>query len=109
MRRGGRRAPRDRGGRGGGAAQAVLSNARRHAPGCATELVLDWTEDAATLTGTTAVASRSSTGGSNAGGGRGLPGLRERVDALGGTADWAVHDGAFVVTARVPRVGAVHS
>jgi len=85
------------------AAQEVLSNARRHAPGCATELVLDWTVDAATLTASTPLASGAPGSGSGSGGGRGLVGLRERAEAVGGTADWGVRDGAFVVTARVPR------
>jgi len=83
------------------AAQEVLSNARRHAPGCATELVLDWTVDAATLTASTPLVSGAPESG--AGGGRGLVGMRERVEAVSGTAEWGVHDGAFAVTARVPR------
>lgn len=89
------------------AAQEVLSNARRHAPGSATTLVLAWTPDAATLTATTPLGSGapgSGSGGSSSGGGRGLLGLRERVDAVHGSADWTVRDGAFVVTARVPRL-----
>ena len=83
------------------AAQEVLSNARRHAPGCATALDLTWTPDAAALTASTALASGAP--GSGSGGGRGLVGLRERAEAVGGTAEWGVRDGAFVVTARVPR------
>jgi signal transduction histidine kinase len=83
------------------AAQEVLSNARRHAVGEPTALSLDWAPDAVTLTASTPLASGAP--GSSTGGGRGLVGLRERVAALGGTASWAVHDGAFVVTAQVPR------
>lgn len=83
------------------AAQEVLSNARRHAPGSATALVLAWTPNEATLTATTPLASGAPSSG--AGGGRGLPGLRERVEAAHGSADWSVRDGSFVVTARVPR------
>jgi signal transduction histidine kinase len=83
------------------AAQEVLSNARRHAPGSATDLVLAWTSDAATLTATTPLGSGAPSSGP--GGGRGLSGLRERVEAVQGSADWSVHAGAFVVTARVPR------
>ena len=89
------------------AAQEVLSNARRHAPGSATALVLDWTPDAATLTATTPLGSGAPSSGP--GGGRGLPGLRERVEAVHGSADWLVRDGAFVVTARVPRLHEVRS
>ena len=85
------------------AAQEVLSNARRHATGRTTTLALVWTPEAATLTATTPLAFGSAPSGS--GGARGLAGLRERVEALGGTADWAVHDGAFVVTARIPLGG----
>lgn len=90
-----------------GAAQEVLSNARRHAPGSAIVLDLAWNPDAATLTASTPLAAGA--GSVGAGGGRGLPGLRERVEAVHGTADWAVRDGAFVVTARVPRRDAVRS
>jgi len=87
------------------AAQEALSNARRHAPGQTTALDLAWTVDAATLTASTPLASGAPSPGSasGSGGGRGLAGLRERMDALGGTADWAVRGGDFVVTARVPR------
>lgn len=89
------------------AAQEVLSNARRHAPGQTTALDLAWTPDAATLTAATPLAPGALSSGS--GGGRGLAGLRERMKALGGTADWRLRDGAFVVTARVPRVHEVLS
>ena len=95
------------------AAQEALSNARRHAPGEASALGLTWTRDAATLTVTTPLASGApgsgSGSGSGSGGGRGLAGLRERAEALGGTADWSVRDGSFVVTARVPRAAEVRS
>ncbi len=83
------------------AAQEVLSNARRHAPGEPTELALHWAPDAVAFTASTPVA--AGTPVSSPGGGRGLLGLRERVEALGGRADWVVRDGAFEVTAEVPR------
>jgi signal transduction histidine kinase len=35
--------------------------------------------------------------------GRGLPGLRERVRAVGGATDWSVADGAFALRVVVPR------
>ncbi len=89
------------------AAQEALSNARRHAPGETTALDLAWTADAATLTASTPLASGAPS--SSSGGGRGLAGLRERMDALGGTADWAVRGGDFVVTAWVPRVETARS
>ena len=82
------------------AAQEALSNARRHAPEQSTSLELAWHPDAATLTASTPLAVGAPP--SSPGGGRGLAGLRERMQALGGTADWAVRDGAFVVTSTVP-------
>ena len=86
------------------AAQEALSNARRHAPGRQTSLTLTEGPDATTLVAATPLP-RDPTPAPNsgAGGGRGLVGLRERVTALGGTAEWGVHDGVFVVTATVPR------
>jgi signal transduction histidine kinase len=89
------------------AAQEVLSNARRHAPGTTTQLALEWSPDAAALTAATPVV--AGTPPQSPGGGRGLAGLRERVEAVGGTADWGVRDGEFVVTARVPQGLEVHS
>jgi signal transduction histidine kinase len=87
------------------AAQEALSNARRHAPGSVTTLSLMWATDAATLAVTTPLSTgaHASTPAAGPGGGRGLTGLRERVEALDGRADWAVRDGSFVVKAEVPR------
>jgi signal transduction histidine kinase len=84
------------------AAQEALSNARRHAPSRQTDLTLTEEPDATTLVAATPL-SREPTPASGAGGGRGLAGLRERVTVLGGTAEWGVRDGVFVVTATVPR------
>jgi len=84
------------------AAQEALSNARRHAPGQPTALSLEWGSDSVTLTATTPLADDIDGRPSSAGGGRGLAGLRERMEALGGSAQWAVREGAFVVTAQVP-------
>ena len=83
------------------AAQEALSNARRHAPGQATALSLEWRSDAVTLTATTPLVDDID-GSSSAGGGRGLTGLRERMESLGGSAEWEVREGAFVVAAQVP-------
>ena len=82
------------------AAQEALSNARRHAPEQPTSLGLTWGPDAVTLSASTPLAVGAPP--SSPGGGRGLAGLRERMEALGGTADWAVREGAFVVTSTVP-------
>lgn len=84
------------------AAQEALSNARRHAPGMPTALTLHSSTDAATLVASTPLVA-GLLASSSAGGGRGLTGLRERIEALGGSAEWAVRDGSFVVTAEVPR------
>jgi len=83
------------------AAQEVLSNARRHAPGMPTELSLHWTPTDVAFRASTALA--PSAPASPAGGGRGLVGLSERMAALGGSATAGVRDRAFVVEARVPR------
>ena len=83
------------------AAQEVLSNARRYAPGVPTELVLDWTPTAVAFRATTALAAGAPR--TSAGGGRGLTGLQERMTALGGTATAGVRGRSFVVEARIPR------
>lgn len=90
------------------AAQELLSNARRHSPGQPTTLALAWGPDAASLTASTPLlrstpASGSGSGALPGGGGHGLLGLRERVQALGGVADWGAEGGVFVVRAEVPR------
>jgi len=89
------------------AAQEVLSNARRHAPGQPTALSLEWGSDSVTLTATTPLVDDIDGRKSSAGGGRGLAGLRERMESLGGSAQWGVREGAFVVTAQVPLVNKV--
>ena len=83
------------------AAQEVLSNARRYAPGVPTELSLDWTASDVGFRATTALAPGAPR--VSAGGGRGLTGLQERMTALGGTATVGVRGKAFVVEARIPR------
>jgi signal transduction histidine kinase len=86
------------------AAQEALTNARRHAPGQPTDITLTEDPDATTLVAVTPL-SLEPTPASGAGGGRGLTGIRERVAALGGTAEWGVRDGVFALTATVPRGG----
>ncbi len=82
------------------AAQEALSNARRHAPGVRTDLVLGFEPDTAALAARTPPSDHPSGGG---GAGRGLAGLRERASAAGGEASWRLADGGFVVDVRVPR------
>lgn len=82
------------------AAQEALSNARRHAPGVRTDLVLDFEQDTAALAARTPPSDRAAgTGGA----GRGLTGLRDRALAAGGEASWRLADEGFVVDVRVPR------
>jgi len=83
--------------------QEGLSNVARHAPGAATEIA--WTETPAergirirNTAPTQAVAARAD------GGGHGLRGMRERVEAMGGTVAAAVTgDGGYVLQARISR------
>ena len=81
------------------AAQEVLTNARRHAPGRPTALTLDFTEHAVRLHASTAGATPSAAPGS----GRGLTGLRDRIRGAGGDARWDLVDDRFELTASVPR------
>ncbi len=83
------------------AAQEVLSNARRHAPGMPTELSLDWSPTDVAFRASTALAAGAPP--SSVGGGRGLSGLQERMVALGGSATAGVQGRAFVVEAHLPR------
>ena len=83
--------------------QEGLSNVARHAPGAETEIA--WTETPAergirirNAAPTRAIAPRAD------GGGHGLRGMRERVEAMGGTVAAAVTgDGGYVLQVRIPR------
>ncbi|OLT27336.1 two-component sensor histidine kinase [Actinomadura sp. CNU-125] len=80
--------------------QEALTNALKYAHGGRTVVEVHYGEEETTVQVSTAPGSRT---GSPGGSGRGLTGLRERVDALGGefSADRAP-DGDFVVRARIP-------
>jgi signal transduction histidine kinase len=81
------------------AVQEILTNARRHAPGAATTLDLDW--DDSTLTVTASTPGGATKSPSSPGGGHGLAGMRERVSEAGGT--MAVRSGPpFEVVLRLP-------
>jgi signal transduction histidine kinase len=99
------------------AVQELLTNARRHAPGCPTTLDLDWDDNVLTITASTPTAahpgspSRAESGAASAGdispvsrsrgGGHGLAGMRERIGEAGGSMD--VREGAaFDVVLRLP-------
>ncbi|MBD5785627.1 hypothetical protein IF650_05495 [Cellulosimicrobium terreum] len=89
------------------AAQEALTNARRHAPGCATTLDLELTgqgrDRTAVLRVTNLVPDAAGVPDEHEPG-RGLAGMRERVEALGGTLCTGTcgDDRTFVVEARIP-------
>lgn len=89
--------------------QEALTNALKHAPGRATTVDVGRTEQELTVRVSTA-GSAAGSGAlplSRSGSGRGLVGLRERVEALGGEfGTELLDDGGFVVRAVVPRAGA---
>jgi signal transduction histidine kinase len=78
--------------------QEALTNARRHAPGAAVDVELHYTDDALRLR-----IRDNGPGSPGAGGGHGLPGMRERALAVDGElrAGPAV-GGGFLVEARLP-------
>src|SRR5262249_43602398 len=80
--------------------QEALTNARRHAPGAAVDVELHYTDDALRLR---IRDNGPGSPGSGAGGGHGLPGMRERALAVDGElrAGPAV-GGGFLVEARLP-------
>jgi signal transduction histidine kinase len=83
--------------------QESLTNAVKHAPGSPVSVVLD--ADAAErvqLVVRNAVAPGTAP---NRNGGLGMPGMRERVELLGGTFHVAVEDDTWVVAADVPVAG----
>jgi signal transduction histidine kinase len=84
--------------------QEALTNALRHASGAAVVVHLRDDGDAYTCT----VRNPLTPGGSTyPSGGRGLPGMRTRVEAIGGTVEWTADEEGFTVTATFPtRVGA---
>ncbi|MEV7005812.1 sensor histidine kinase [Streptosporangium sp. NPDC051022] len=79
--------------------QEALTNAARHAPGSAVTILLEYGPHEllirVTDSGGTAPAE-------NLGGGNGIPGMRERASALGGTLTAAHHGRGFRVEARLP-------
>jgi signal transduction histidine kinase len=68
-------------------AQEALTNAARYAPGASTSVTLRYTPTAATLriANANAAGEAAEAGLVGVGGGRGLQGMRERVERLGGT------------------------
>ncbi|WP_225846602.1 sensor histidine kinase [Streptomyces sp. HPF1205] len=78
--------------------QEALTNARRHAPGCAVDVELRYARSAVRIRVQDAGA-----GGSPRAGGHGLLGMRERAAVLGGTVEAGPGPAAgFLVTAQLP-------
>jgi signal transduction histidine kinase len=79
------------------AAQEALTNARRHAPGSAVQVTITEVSDVVGLRVTNATDHRGDVEQ-----GRGLIGMRERVEALGGAVVAGVEDSAFVLVVTLP-------
>jgi len=81
------------------AVQEALTNARRHAPGQAVRVEVQVRSGVVGVRVTNAV---EGAGTEPPQPGRGLLGMRERAEALGGAADHAVDDGTFVLSVSLP-------
>jgi signal transduction histidine kinase len=79
--------------------QEALTNARRHAPGAAVDVELDYRADALWLR-----VRDNGPGAAAAGGGHGLLGMRERVATVGGTLRIGYGTTGFVIEAVLPTV-----
>jgi signal transduction histidine kinase len=79
------------------AAQEALTNARRHAPGAAVQVTITEVSDVVGLRVTNTTDHRGDVEQ-----GRGLIGMRERVEALGGAVVAGVEDSAFVLVVTLP-------
>jgi signal transduction histidine kinase len=86
------------------AAQEALSNVRKHAPGAAVTLRLDYGPTATVLVVENGPRpeGNSSSPLTATGGGFGLRGMRERIELLGGDVSAAAQDSGWTVRATVP-------
>jgi signal transduction histidine kinase len=84
------------------AVQEALTNARRHAPGKPARVEVEIRSGVVGLRVTNPVDDAADVAPEA---GRGLLGMRERAEALGGAADHAVDDGTFVVCVSLPLPG----
>ncbi|MFE0460963.1 sensor histidine kinase [Kitasatospora sp. NPDC058965] len=83
--------------------QEALTNVLRHSTARHAELLLDWTDPAVlTVRVTDPGPAGAPDAAEPAGGGNGLPGMRERAAALGGTVVAGPHRAGFRVTAQLP-------
>ena len=84
-------------------AQEAVTNARKHAPGRATEVHLRYDPDAVRLTVTNELAEADAARPlTDSGGGYGLSGLRERMELAGGSLDAGREGDDWLVRAVVP-------
>jgi signal transduction histidine kinase len=87
-------------------AQEALTNVARYAPGAMTRVLLRYDPDRTTLSiedrAPAGPAVRTSAGLSEVGGGRGLAGMRERLERAGGTVHAGPTDGGWRVDLDVP-------
>lgn len=85
-------------------AQESLANASRHAPGSPVEVRLCISPDRAVLQVRNAGSASTDGNGNLGAGGRGIPGMRERVAAVGGLLSAGDDAGDWLVEAAVPLV-----
>lgn len=81
--------------------QEGLTNAARHAPGAAIDVIVSWRPDTVHLDVINGPATRAG----HPGGGRGLHGLRERARLVGGWLHAEQHHDGFRLSAELPIVG----
>ncbi|WP_433182496.1 sensor histidine kinase [Actinoallomurus sp. CA-150999] len=84
--------------------QESLTNVARHAPGAPTLVTLRYLDDRLALEIINGPSDRARRGGRPGTGGRGLLGMRERAEAVGGSLRASPTDGGFTVTATLPYV-----
>lgn len=88
-------------------AQEALTNVARYAPGAVTTVVLHYHAERTTLSVENGAAEAEPSGGADRGlaalgGGRGLTGMRERIETAGGTMKAGATDGGWRVELEVP-------
>ncbi len=81
--------------------QESLTNVTRHAPGSSVLVCLDYGDDTLSVTVTDDGAGKRDAV-TDLGGGNGIPGMRERASALGGSLTAGPHDAGFRVAATLP-------
>jgi signal transduction histidine kinase len=79
--------------------QETLTNVTRHAPGASVTVLLEYGSRTLTIQVTD---SGGNAPGESLGSGNGIPGMRERASALGGTLTATHHEQGFRVEARLP-------